>query len=682
MNCYKDFLRISVLLGTVLFVLVGFLGTGALAQESNQPQTERLREITGLRTANSKTFELSDGKKEWVGYGEAVHFKDSRGKFQEIDDSLVAEKVTTEDGTYVFRNGVNAFDVYFGESTSEPILVAMQYKGASVSFGLAGIKIAGSKDEDAMVAASRTSVAEKTKTTRSKQLTGATYGENLISYSNVYPGIDLYYELKTYGIREYFVLRGPTDENEFIFDLSLKGVAPKEEKGQITFVDEKGEALFYMGDLVAIDEAGVDSRDIDFKLLEAENGYKLIISVSTDYLSDPTRIYPIIVDPNLMITGDAKTFDTFVSSKNPNTTYTYATTLRTGNDGLMGSLRTLLRFELPTNINSNMVTKAYIRIEKSSGLNPATVRAYRNTASWSSGTATWNNKPAYDSSASVSSSRDGSTNWWLWDDTQVVKKWLAGTYGKYGWTVRDTNENANNYTYFYACDAPSPHKPELHITYNANVTVNVKIPCDKVYRDARTAVGQNWSTVAQNALTTASEKFTSEFGIVLKPASTVAWSSPLDGCASKPFCTASHLHYAPYGYKHVNPEFMMTEAQRVLGFGSNSLMVSVTGAAPMIVHTDAVMFPYDGYAYDYASNKAIATSYSSSPITLGVKMRHEISHLYGSKSGTNMILDHGYVSTKCVMTYGKNSAGQTTIPYPDVWCSSCKAKINATRTLH
>lgn len=95
------------------------------------------------------------------------------------------------------------------------------------------------------------------------------------------------------------------------------------------------------------------------------------------------------------------------------------------------------------------------------------ITAYRNTGSWSSGTITWNNKPSYTTSeCSTQATNDAGTSWWRMYNLTVVKKWLNGTYSQYGWMIKDATESGTTqWTTFYACDAPSPNKPELHIEY-------------------------------------------------------------------------------------------------------------------------------------------------------------------------------------------------------------------------
>ena len=77
----RRILRSFAILAVVLAVTVAMMNMHAtIATARDEPPTaERVREVTELRTATSKTYELGDGNREWVGYAEPVHYKDDCG---------------------------------------------------------------------------------------------------------------------------------------------------------------------------------------------------------------------------------------------------------------------------------------------------------------------------------------------------------------------------------------------------------------------------------------------------------------------------------------------------------------------------------------------------------------------------------------------------------------------------
>jgi len=124
-------------LGLLLLVSAVFVGTHSLAtalpdasgvvqaepapaeQAPVAPQAARVKELVELRTATSKTFQLADGKREWVGYAEAVHYQDASGAFREIDDRILSEARQMDGVDYLYRNGANAYTVWFAAEAAD-----------------------------------------------------------------------------------------------------------------------------------------------------------------------------------------------------------------------------------------------------------------------------------------------------------------------------------------------------------------------------------------------------------------------------------------------------------------------------------------------------------------------------------------------------------------------------------
>lgn len=96
--------------------------------------------------------------------------------------------------------------------------------------------------------------------------------------------------------------------------------------------------------------------------------------------------------------------------------------------------------------------------------------------------------------------------------TEIVKKWVDASIPNNGFVVKDVNEtNINHWTTLYSSDAPSPHKPELHIRYDGG-SVNIQPLYDSAY------VGKYGSAVNSritNYLEVLQEKYMEEFGILV-----------------------------------------------------------------------------------------------------------------------------------------------------------------------
>ncbi|MDP2892493.1 MAG: hypothetical protein Q8O09_05085, partial [Bacillota bacterium] len=271
---------------------------------TDEPQ--KVREITELRESDSKTYQLSDGTYEWVGYPEDVHYLDQNGDYQDISNSIILENKKIGDVDYGYKNKANKYTVRFATNASDANLVMMDYQDKSIAFGLVDTKASN---------------AVKTEKIDSKILSDMVDTQSCVEYKDIYQDVDLMYESKTYGVKEYIILNQPTDKNEFYFNIMLDGLTVKEDNGNVIFVDKNGKTVFEAGKLFAVDNNGAVTEDVKCVAMENNGSYQLKVTVDKSYLADANRAYPIIIDPSVMITGSSVTFDSYVSSRNGDANY-------------------------------------------------------------------------------------------------------------------------------------------------------------------------------------------------------------------------------------------------------------------------------------------------------------------------------------------------------------------------
>lgn len=247
------------------------------------------------------------------------------------------------------------------------------------------------------------------------------------------------------------------------------------EDGSVRFSDSFGECVFELEKLFAVDSAGAYTDEMSFTLSPVREGTIISFSVPQSFISDSERVFPVLIDPSVMVTGKNKTQDAFVSSKNSDTNYYVDQYLRTGRSSSYNISRTYIRFTIPSTVGGT-VTNAYLRMEKQGGSTPQT-RAYRVTSSWSSKNITWNTKPGNSTTDVSTVAAADSGNWFKMGVTSIVRDWVSGARSNYGFVVKDNTESGTSqWTTFYSSDAESPHKPELHITYTAS-----PISIDRMY---------------------------------------------------------------------------------------------------------------------------------------------------------------------------------------------------------
>ena len=442
-------------------LLFSSLNFAVSAESAPAAAPTRVTEVEVMRQTNSETYIMSDGSYECVVYAYDKYYEDADKSLQLVDNRIVPAKTEMRSGKITadktqYKNAANAFDVHFSASGTPEVSIA--YQNASVTFS--PVALSGSRE------AATFSVG---KVTAYRALNELAYtGDNTVTYANAFPNTDLVYVLENNSLKEYIILNNTNAANTFRFSFTLDGVTLRSMDKYAEFVDENGATLFALDSLFAVDSAGVFTDALTYSFTPVTGTNKLTVTVTLDnaYLSDPDRVFPVIIDPTVMISS-SETADACVCSYTPNTNYQGATQLRTGMDTDYGIRRSYINFNIPSYIPTAGVTNAVLEIEKLSGVAP-TMRAYACSGYWHSGTITWANKPGYrtDDASGVSTRYSSTSTWYTMNVTEIVRSWLNLEYSNYGFVLKDNTENnTNHWTTLYSSDAPSPHKPELHITY-------------------------------------------------------------------------------------------------------------------------------------------------------------------------------------------------------------------------
>ena len=424
---------------------------------ANAQVPERLYELTGKRTASSKTYLLDNGQLQTVVYAGDVHYLTEASRYEEIDNSITGCVTSRKSGRYSYQNRANRFTARFSSDMSQfPVL--LEYRNHSIAMRPKG-------------AAAATGTLYSDCSAEYKEAVDYYIGAaNSIVYADAYANIDLIYDSRDNGVKELMVIKAPADRSEFEFELMLDNVTAAMAGDKICFNDSGGRTIFTLGELFAVDAAGEYTDDVSASLVTNQKSCSIKLRINENYLNDPQREYPIIIDPSVMVTGSTNTADAFVLSGNPSTNYKMDEKLFIGKSPAHGLQRSYIKFTLPTNISASSVTNVIMKLKLCGGTSTA-MNAYRVTSSWTSGGITWNNKPGYSSANASGTSSVYSGSWYSLDVTTVTRQHLAGTYSNYGFVlISQTESGPSTSTSFYSSDAPSPNKPELVITYTESAT--------------------------------------------------------------------------------------------------------------------------------------------------------------------------------------------------------------------
>ncbi|MFD6176168.1 MULTISPECIES: golvesin C-terminal-like domain-containing protein [unclassified Isoptericola] len=356
------------------------------------PKAERVRELKGRRTTNSRSFLMSNGQVQVEVSGEPTSFEAADGSLQDIDTTVepTAKGSKVRGHGWAASNRSNVAKSFFGTS-SDSVLRVEADGGNGVTLGLASDK------EDAL--------------------------EPVVEGSRVtYPDVDalaggdLVYDAEPGRVKESIVLdEAPTDPVSFEFTLSgLDGLEPRAAKdGSIGFYGQGTDPVLTMpagvmfdsakgassegGKVAPADDQGrAVSTGVDFDLAQgADGGWALTVTPDHEWLAAKERVFPVTVDPTIIVAPTPTTSkDTFVHSLNPTTNYGTSERLSVGRTDGGGIVRGLVTFPLPTVPAGTKLTAASLQMYYSqthtSYTTDVALEAHRAKASWDSLSATWN----------------------------------------------------------------------------------------------------------------------------------------------------------------------------------------------------------------------------------------------------------------------------------------------------
>ncbi len=424
-------------------------GADIIADTTNDTSTARV-ELLGDRTSNSRTFLDSDGGYQTEIYTSPIHFRDPEGNWRVIDNTLVP----TDNTDYLAVNEANDYQLLIPKDAgSDPVRVHAD--GEWVSFTAEG------SDGTPQVAGTEAMI------------------------PGLGPDTELQYEATNTGVKETIVLsEPPATAPEWSFDLNMSpGLAPRlTSAGGIDVVDDASNVAFRIPPPFMFDSrlpSPARSNAVDFQLSSVDSHWRLTVAAADAWLQDPSRVFPVMVDPTITVQPPIK--DCWISAQSPNTSNCGADSpyLRVGvSNG--EPRRSLLKFNLSTIHNEATITDAqlelYMDATQSTTLHGAEYVARRVIHGWTN-EVTWNTHngvnlwtaPGGDfaSRTYAGTGINGSTSGYKsFDSTPMVETWVSGADENSGMIVKQQAEDTNNVLYFYSSNAANDNRwPRLSVSW-------------------------------------------------------------------------------------------------------------------------------------------------------------------------------------------------------------------------
>ena len=451
-------------------------------------------------TETTSTFDLGDGEKMLVLYGQDVRFEDEKGDLVDYDPELVEvtgdETMQGRDLTgYAYENKVSDHKQYMPEDISEttPILMEKGDLAVEMSPVTEGSLSGAELEKDTAVSADEELEKKDLK----------------VSYEDEGNGIRYTYTSQNDGLKEDIVLTDKPESNLLTFRLRLTGLTPvKTEEGGIVLTDENGEEKAditgpFMND--ASGDAYSEDLDLDIEETEENDTYLLKMTVSRKYLNSRERVYPVTIDPSVTWRGSDYAIDTYVYSNNPNHNYhsTSVKVIKAGKNS-SGTFRSFLKYtKLAGKVKGKYVVAARLVIYETNASNSnKTIGTYGVKAAWKSNNITWNNKPGYYSTVLGTGKTNGnyghaiglSVTDWARDVANESKT-------NYGIMVKNTTEPGSSYTEF--CNTrhgTAKYRPKLVVTYTDGPTKASSVSAEKTYVKRNNTIKVSWKGIKSSGL--------------------------------------------------------------------------------------------------------------------------------------------------------------------------------------
>ncbi len=316
-----------------------------LTAENTGKEIFRCGEVVGLRTADRKVFDMSDGTEQAVFYSGAVHvFDGAADAFVDADAGFVCES----DGRH-YAGGGDRFRVRFsaGEENSELFSFACGEHGITVS--------------------ARENGRQRSRGTTPVLLGADGGGEERLVYSGVQGGSDYEYSVVGNGVKENIVVRERAEEYRYSFIIHPANVTFRPDDGgkRIAFIaNGTGEEVFFIPAPFMTDGSGAVSTDVSYITETAANG-NLILTIAADsgWMNAEDRIFPVVIDPQIQVSG-ASAVSTY-SSYGGNLYGSYLHTV--GVDGCCRAGRMYMTLRMPALPRNPEIKKAELVFRQSSG---------------------------------------------------------------------------------------------------------------------------------------------------------------------------------------------------------------------------------------------------------------------------------------------------------------------------
>ena len=431
-------------------------------------------EVGDLRDESTKHYRLTDGRFVAVDYGTPVHYRDKSDEWTDFDNTLEFNETVEEadsDDFAGYEPKKNDVKIKFAKNTKSSNLLKIKYEDYQIAFGIQNannvkpIMTTNEAAEDDPYAIPNV--------------------KSEVKYPGVFKGVDLVYILDGNNIKEYFILSEEAETFEYKFDIKVKNVIPSvDNEGNVVFKKDDGTVVYtipkgYMYDSNAEYSDRNMSDKVTYSVEPVKNKkYTLTISIDREWANSNDRVFPIYVDPSVVLNKYSSKYSGNIYTEYKNTVsgvisgsdHMYAGYTSSNNANLYIHMKVT---NLPTIPDNCIICDAsfllYQLAYSNVNLNSLYVGLYEGTSASDrySYNSTLQDYAVYSSSSNNSFSQYGVT--------ALARKWYASSANNNGVVLRAINNSASSYANvkLVGCYAPasvlSTAQPRFIVTYRHTV---------------------------------------------------------------------------------------------------------------------------------------------------------------------------------------------------------------------
>ncbi|MGI6665532.1 MAG: DNRLRE domain-containing protein [Christensenellaceae bacterium] len=489
------------------------------------------------------TVQNEDGSYTKQIYFTPVRYQDENGVWQDIDTSLIQNKV---DDT-LLQSAAGEIDMSFATKTEDGLEVTIKKEDYQIAFKLLPVEEVATKEEldnidfaqtfsgteTVVIEQGEDAAAKEVKLPTAKAglqkgtkkneeiLEDGAFNEksgnetitkedleaepevatnfNAVKHKGVLAkGIDVKMTPTASGVKEEIILNSPTSIDKFTYLLNLTDLYPVllHDNNTILLDKETNEiiAMIPLPFMYETADEQNESYDIEVniqKISDTEYLYQMI--PSQEWLQAAGRTYPVVIDPSYNFNGTSYVHDTHVSSKKPNTILYGDPHLRIGRDSTDAVYRSFIYLN-PTVIGTNKhITSATLDLYENDG-GASTINAELHTLPAAPFAAmTWNNQPTTMESYIGSKTVTPGARWYTWVITDQVRA-RYNVNGGIHFRIQSNQEGVNRFKRFTSCRGTSM-RPTIVINYvdAPPATTNLNINPQNIW--VKNAIEIQWSLV-------------------------------------------------------------------------------------------------------------------------------------------------------------------------------------------